>query len=626
MDRKKMIAIALLLIAAFASASQGTPDEMIQGITAGEVTLALGRGEVFLERAEYINVPFEVANGTREKQCLAIQAAIDSPARHEIGADVPGGSFCLNKDEKIELSATIFANQNALTGKYPVRLVLGSEGGTIEGTITVNVIEGRQPLEIARAGDYYVCREPYRQEIRVRVENNSAFLQDISLRAENDILLPKFEFPSATLEGGKSEEMNLVINTNQRTALGDYSIRAFASSEKYFVEREILIHITQCEQDTFDLTVSPLKRTFKRGETKEYTVTLLNKTDESQEISLSSVSDLPNSLSEHKVTLLAHAEKAIRLKVSAREQDRSGKYKISVYAWNNNEREDEEVEAEVATRHNIEILVQNNDFDARICSASSSQVFDILLINRGDFDEKARLSIENRNSTIQATLSDTQITLPKRSERHVYVFINPSLDTRPGDYTVKFTAKTGTEQEEKLLKFRVIESPPEPQQGILEITSYPTQAGILQGEDKELLISVKNPTAGPMENVTVRILGLGDGLFARPKTIGVLGAKESATASLLLHASEGDINRAVNAIIEARATGYVTTKQVVINVGTPDEKPKPAEPVLSGLFSLFGGEGAFWGVIALIIVAAIIVLISLLNGNRPLDPNITGGR
>jgi len=587
-----------------------------------EVIFEVDRSRVSIEPRDSINVVLTIENTYPEKKCFDLDVNLDHEERDDISANPAKDSFCLNANEKTSFSMTITSFEGARVDDYDIDLYLDYDTGSEELTVNVEVIDSEDPLDIFRATDYFVCREPYTQEIGIRLENNSSRYQTINLRASHELLMPQFEYTTTRLASGDYDEMALRIHTNYTTALTEYLIPVFARSENYFVERDIKIRLIECEEDAFDLTVTPEERVMEREEREFFTVILQSNSDEGQEVRLSSISDLPTELDSYNVYLPANAEVRLKLEVRARETDNDGTHAIEVNAWNSKETERENVRVRIESQHKIEMIIENNDFDARICSATEGQVFEARIINKGDYDETVELTLAHVHESIQAVLSEDEIDIEVGGEKIVYVFINPSFGTPLGDYRLTLIAETNRDELREELRFRVIEGDIYAIENVIELSSVPREIVLAPGEEKTFSFTIENPTGIRMENVRIRFFGASEGVTVFPMDLGDLGAFESTTVTRTIKARENVNNKVYNATIEVRADGYVTTQNTRIRVTNEafeeDENGDESQEnsILAGFAVLSGSEIMLGGVIILILLIAILIVLSLLNSNE----------
>jgi len=591
---------------------------VVEQTTETGTTCSLDRNDVVIEPGDSINVTLTIENNNKNKETFDISTYLDNDERKEIKATPAMNEVTLNAGEKTSFSITITSFKDARAGSHTVDLKCGEH----EDTINVD-IEDETPIDVLRVSDYYVCKEPYTQEIGIRLENNSSRTQTIELDAEHELLLPIFEFRTTTLASGESDEFALRIHTNQATANTEYTIPIFARSEKYFVERDITFRIVDCADDEFDLIVKPSEITLDRGETDYFTVKLRSNSNDGQYVRLSTESDIPTKLEEYKVFLPAHGETSQELEVKARDTDADGTHKVKVYAWNSKETEEETVKVKIRPEHDIELIIGNNNFDARVCSANHEQVYEITVKNNGDFDEEVELSLDNSFDYVQARASKETITVDAGSEKIIYVFVTPSFSAPLGNHTIYLEAETDNQNLREALNFRIVESEIM-QTGAIKVTGYPTDVEVEPGKDKLLTFTIKNPTNEDIESVKITLYGLGNGVNANAISIGTLEAGQEETLRIRITAEENAKEKIYPVTLEVKGKGNVTTKNIMVKVTkepTRKEDNNEAGGFLAGLITLGGFGPIMLGVILLIVLVAIIIMLSLLNSNKSEDLN-----
>ena len=594
---------------------------VIQSSAVESIFFSADRDDIVMEPEDSMNVRLTIENTLTKRTCFDLTAFLDNDERDEIRATPGVEGFCLNSGERTSVSLTITSFDDARADFYDIEVNLTYPTGERTLFIDVEVVDQEDPIDIVRLSEYNVCKEPYTQEIEVRLENNSGRTQTIELNAEHELLLPVFEFPVTILSANDSDIMVRRIHTNETTALNEYTIPVFARSERYFVQRDITFRLIDCGTDEFDLDVTPNERRIDKGETERFTVVLTSNSDDDLDIRISSDSELPNQLETYRVTLSANSTTRIDLDVSARESDGDGTYKVIVTAWSSNETEEETVKVKVRAEHNIEMLISNNNFEARECSATAGQVYEVTLINKGDFDETIELDLKNVDDSIQAVLSQDEIDLDAGEEKTIYVFVNPSFGTPLGDYTITLTARTDDDELRETLRFRVVESDVIVQENVIELVSYPREVTIAPGEEKELLFTIRNPLPGPMENVSIRFFGTGDTAIF-PLSLRTLEGKETITVKRTLSANEGIDDKIFNVTIEVRADGFVTIKPMKITVSnTPQTTTEESEEntILTGFVGLAGNNFLLGGLVILILLGLIVIVLSLLHSNKSDD-------
>ncbi len=578
-------------------------------------SLSVDRQEAAMESGRTISFRLTAENNSGKNNCYTASTVIGTGDRHDIKAEISEEGFCLASGESTDFTMSVSSPAGGMTGTYEIEArIEDSKGKIATASALVEVVDDEGALNIERTGSYYVCREPYRQEVSVRLENNSSRAQNISLNAENAILMPTFEFADTKLRHGESDEFAMAISTSALTELGEYTIPVFITSENYYVEKEIRIMLTECGKNTFTMELEPQKISLKKGGSQQAKIVLTSLVNYDQEIFLSADGNLILGLSEMKVMLKAKASKAAYLEVKAPENANDGKYYARVYAWSTEKSVRKTLEVAVKPEHGITLSAENNDFGARICSANNGQTFAVTVSNTGNYTENISFKLDNRNSEIQAVLSDKRMELEEGEDKIVYVFIAPSYSAEPGDYRISIAGKSSNAGDSQELRFRVVETAGDIQKNVLQILSYPTEISLQPGEEKAIQFSIRNPTGGDMRNVKVTIYGAEGGAIVFPASFSLLKAGETKEISRAVTALENAGDREFDATLEVKADGYITVKAIKIKVGGKQGQ-STENGFLAGLAVLLGNSGAQLGII-LIIAIALIIAIGTAFANR----------
>jgi len=141
----------------------------------------------------------------------------------------------------------------------------------------------------------------------------------------------------------------------------------------------------------------------------------------------------------------------------------------------------------------------------------------------------------------------------------------------------------------------------------------------LPGEEKNISFTIKNPLSTKMNNVSLRVYGLGTNVSVSPVSINSLDSKETFTFVRKAKAGAHVSNKIYNATVEVRADGYVSTTKMKIRVTSNSQDEDEEEDktgLLTGFSVLFTGEIMLGGAIILILLIAILLGLSLLNSNK----------
>ncbi len=177
------------------------------------------------------------------------------------------------------------------------------------------------------------------------------------------------------------------------------------------------------------------------------------------------------------------------------------------------------------------------------------------------------------------------------------------------------------------LTFNVVE----PKRGVLkdviEITNYPRDITIERGEKKQISITVYNPTNEPIENLAVRLWGVGNGVSFPVKTITEIGARQSKTITATLMASGNARKDRFGLTLEASSSEHITTEDVGLEVvgkghipseGSGENKDNEATDIVGGMLAAglasLGNSGGYAIGILLLICLGVLYILSLNSG------------
>lgn len=591
----------------------------------GQIRLTVDTDSVTMQRGQAVNVQASVANNSKGNECFTASANMGSQAMKELTAILPPSGFCLAAGQSTKFSLTIGAKKDALAGRYGMELALDYGSGTLRQPIMATVSDSALPLKVTRASPYLVCNEPYGQDIRIMLENNSGAIQAIRLTAYNDTLLPEVEFPNPTLYPGQAIEMNVKLHVNESTQPGEYTLSFLAESQGRKSESAVAVRLDKC-REAFTLEVAPRTRQINAGSEATYTIYLKSDSDKDTYVMLSSDANITTRLSANYLLLTARSTQRITLTASPPSDAKSATHTLNVSAWNADATAQATAQAIVYAQRDIEMIVANNSFGARACSAQKGQVFEVMVKNNSTRSQTLAFSLSGVPRSVEARLSDTALQINAGSEKKLYVFINPGIDAATGNYTIRLNA-AGISYATQELNFKVVEAGAQAgvaREGMLQVTGYPREISLLPGEKKLLIFTVKNTSNARIENVKVSLYGTGSDAYFFPLAIGSLAPLETREIKREIEAAPGITDKVYSATLEVKADGHIATKPITVRIGSEaqavQERAGTGENGNGMLGTAFGilssGGPAMLGVILIIVLVALIILVSLLNSNK----------
>lgn len=397
---------------------------------------------VNIEAADNIGVMLRIENlSSKDTACVELTPY---PSDDELTAKIFKDEFCLrlppNTYTKVALSIT--SSRFIENGNYFVDVEADSDGAIITKRINVN-IEENPGIELDAPSRKEICKTGYTKSIRITVRNLTNTRQDITLSGESELFLPYFEPMEVRIDAGEEKDVELKININDTTETDFYTIPIFARTNDHYVERDVGIDLVDCEVKPFEIIASTSCKDLNKSEDIEISFVLHSLINEDQVIDLSLVSDLKVDLNHTSLILKANDYNSSHFVVTGRNRDLNGEHKMTLYAAGMKGYEEKEFCVEIEGSHKIEMFVNNNNLEQRSCSATDKEIFDVLIKNNGDFDEEIFLSISNSYSTIGVDISDEEFILGAKSEKTVYVTVNPAFDAPLGAKTIYLNLESG---------------------------------------------------------------------------------------------------------------------------------------------------------------------------------------
>lgn len=409
----------------------------VQSYTDAE--LQISYEDVYLEAGQTINTTVSVRNASTEQICFTIKT--DSH-NDEVSAEILGNEFCLSAGQATEVTLTVIAESSADEGTYEVELEF--EYNDVERFRAVNVhVLGSEDIDFEGTGTTYrICKTGYTKYIDLEITNNTSVTQEVELTADDPLLIPTFDPSEIRLYAGETRNITLVFHINTTTELGLHTIDVFARTDDFYLEREVLVDLYECEDNPFTVAIATACKTLDNNESIDISFTVYNNLDEEQEVWIGVDSDLAVDLNATKLKLDANDSNRSYITVTGRLNDTNGEHTVDFYVWNSKGEVEKELCFRISEDHNILIEVLNNGVESVICSAQDLGVFEVLITNIGDHTETVYLSTENRYDSIDAEISDDEFELEAGESKTVYVAVNPSFDTPFGNKKIYLIATT----------------------------------------------------------------------------------------------------------------------------------------------------------------------------------------
>ncbi len=431
---------------------------------------------------ENITVNLDIYNNNDERYCYDLYAeSSDNDLELKISPD----SYCLSAYGRTTAKLRIDA-RDADSGLHRIYIYDGSRKvesiDFYKENDSSNLNVWISSKNICKNKDTYVF---------VNIENESSRVQEISLSADNEMLLPYFEDSEIILDGYEEENLKLYINT-YGIREGTHSVRIRIRTDYETIYKTFDIKVSDCaESDGFYIKTSECFNT-EKGKTKQVWFKLVNEDDYSKTIYLSLSGDLeinyPSS-----VKLSANQTKYVYVDVKTKNSDSAGTHNIRIKAWSFDEEETSTFCIRVGKETDYTINVPSSI----IAEECTTEVIPIEIKNTGDLKVKVNMKFEG----IEYKFSKNNFYIQEDDSEIVYLAVVPpkqglyygvlevSINGKKETFSIEIDArKNSTANGDLQISY--------PKKIVLEKDKTSLEFTILNlsNSDKELMMSIDLPS------------------------------------------------------------------------------------------------------------------------------------
>lgn len=624
------VLFAVLLAAVSVSAAE---------VRQGDVSMSADYTHVEIENAGVIGVTLKFENFSNEEACIELRTKGNY---NGIYAELSDREFCLAGKQKTQFALAVHAEDWAESGMYEIEVIMNYAGAP--GTEEIAGFEEsvKIEVEVLRTGSIELLPNQrmefentgYTKSIPVYVYNNTGSGQKVGLYAESAQFMPEFKTRDGTgvlwIEAGERTEVALEIHINRTTENGFYEFPIYAKTNNgSYVERKVEFEVVGTTEDImFEFDVDRRNYDIQKGGMIEIGFKVKNLSNEALEINLSSTGRIHNGMYETKINLGAGETYRGYAWVKAKELQEYGPYDITLYAWNADQKEQAVVVVKVLKSHEVEMVLLNDNIKQRICNVGGVEVFEVLIINKGDYTEDIGLYMDNDYETIGHDISEDDFELGAGKEKRVYIAMSPAYDTPVGQKKVYLRMETRSGIDKKIeLNFEVVNGEAGKTSGTLVISDYGGLIYINAGEERTLEFTIENNSPNRIENIQVRLYGIGARVYFPALYIKGIDAWGSETVSGKLVVADNAVPKNYNLTLQVSNEDYIATEKIDLRVGRKEggsgsgngDEGSGADNSyfagLAGLANLFNGGITGIGLVILMLLT-IIFFVLLLGSNK----------
>jgi len=568
-----------------------------------EIALIPGMKQANLSRNDSIGLQFQLKNLGNERACISLTAEHDDSY---IDTHISDDEICLNESESTNVTITI-RTENAPRGLQEVVLEAVSDQGDAVAAIDIYVSEEPEIELVAYPNDICTGKQ---ETLNVLVRNNSDEFKEVTLQADNEMLLPYFERSSLSMMPFEERYVELNLHPSPSSTEGIHYVSMYAITDDETVKERVLVEVVNCteeEEANFSVSMSSGCYSVEKGEPEKIYFRVENLDDEEQKVFFSVGGGLVSKLETSSAWLEEGEERSFYFEVNAQDDARVKDYDLTLHVWNNKHSVEKTVCVRPEKAHVTDVEVKENNLVVRECE---STVFTLVLKNEGDYSEEFYLDIDNDYADVEAVLSSNRIEVERGEQKEVYISVNVFEGAAEGHYSITINIEARDQDFEEKLKFEVVEKGSDIELPSLEISSHTSSLKIIEGEEKSLFLIVKNNGETQISGISVELVGLPNGVSASRETnISLLPGQEKQFELTVKaeEATEGEYHP----VLQAVSFEASDSKPFSLTIEAMEEEEPVEDQFLAGFVGLFAAGGsAMLGLLVLILVVLVIVFSS----------------
>ncbi len=444
--------------------------------------------------------------------------------KNYLNASLSSSSFCLNKNETRSFYLNV-DTCNADRSFYDLRIRDYDNDIELNLEYQIGACTSFGSFEV-REFDGVICNNEKR-DFTVFLKNNSSEGRFFELRAENQLLLPYFSREKVFLEPFETKELMLTVNA--RSILGKQTVQLSAFTDNYHIEKKLLVDVKDCSQikeRNFLIEAPSTCFNVQKGQYFEgsFNVRRVNfdcPLCSLEEKSLRLFMGLQGELSEDVVTIEGAGSKKVYYRIKIPENEPAGPLFVTIRGEEiptapfaeTGFVENAQVCLNVQGTSNAFVNVKTGVIDIPYCE---SELFELEIVNSGDFEETFSLSVLEKPFGVNVHLMQEEVTVPKKSSKNIFVLVASTPDSMIADNQIAKIKLEGNISMQAILEFNIKEKTVF---DVLEILSHSSIIETRANSEKSYYIQLRNNSENNIRNLRISFENLPEGVIAEEKII-----------------------------------------------------------------------------------------------------------
>lgn len=524
---------------------------------------------------------------------------------------VPANSSTANSSTSVSLQ--VYAPSIIPSGDYTVTVNAFYADGQSSRLLYFKVGSSIEYLNLSLANNIACLYE--NSLLKLQLTNDSNVQKTAVLGTESELFLPTLDTQYITLDANKTKFFYLTLHANDSVKEGTYPVTIILQTPSKLTRKNISVQLIDCTKKQvpdieFWASATCIQLSKDTNQVASLSFNIKNRSESQQTIDLSVESGLNALLSSSSATLAANETQSKTLTVSASGNTEPGLQPVKLVASRNNQRMAEYDINCVNVNPIHSTSMDASPLQGTEISIGATQSFEITISNNGDEIEDYTLSINSIPSGLNASFSQSTLSIPAKESRKVMLSISPGTQTTGGSKTIALKAQ-GKSTVTQSVSFTVLTSVT--LSGQIEFVSWPAELSINSGQDMTVLVKIKNAKNNELNDLIVKLLGAESFIeVSQPSKQMHITPSQERTISIPVKAKENLGQEEVSLTLQAKSQGITEEKTVKLLVNKPLSTDQNES--LSGIPSEFASTPSGFvalgsmGSLGLLVVIIVIVL------------------
>lgn len=467
-----------------------------------------GPSTVSLLEGMAVTIPLDIHN--LDYRSHAVKITVDSESNF-VSAKPFISKFTLNQYQSTTIGLEIHVTDDASHDLYTVNVEVDADGQKI--VLPVNVYVGSNPFVVLNSFEGLVCGEDYFDEVSASIKNISSEDTLFRVWAEQSSLSPFVEPNEFTLDKGETQYLDIGVNVSPLKE-GDFDGTLFAQSDTLLIARPFNVSVSDCPETvtpTIELIVPQKTITFSKLETTLVEVTVKNKTNSPQSITLTGYGEIASDIIHAEIGPYESAK--LKIPFTPGLHVSPGIQLVDITAYTSNYFTTKSIKVNVLPLDYLEVSFLENVYE--ITEGEQEKVV-LLISNKGDSTQNISVFVRDDTPEVIYSVSPSSFTLKKGENRTVSVSVLVGNDSSLVSVNNAIVVKG---KKETILPFVFSVVQKIQLQGFvsLDFVSYPEKISMLSDDSKAIFVSLRNPSDKTVSDISFRLLGVaGSGIHLIP--------------------------------------------------------------------------------------------------------------